>query len=251
MKGRKSKNMVGKTYKTTEGYTAEIIEYNGWYDSTIKFNDNTILKGIIMSSLNKGNIKNPNHKTIHGVGYFGVGKYKTVNEDLKCYLVWRSMMQRCYDTNYQKRQPTYIDCSVTDEWHNFQTFAKWFYQNYNPEIMEDWQLDKDFIIKYNRVYSPEACVFIPREINNLIASNKTTRGEYPVGVSKRECSFQARLSKNGIRISIGRFKTEEEAFQAYKKAKESYIKEVAEKWKDKIDIRVYEILIKHKVEITN
>ena len=48
-----------------------------------------------------------------------------------------------------------------------------------------------------------------------------------------------------------RFKTSEEAFQAYKTAKEAYIKEVAERWKGKIDDKVYQALLEWKIEITD
>ena len=42
-----------------------------------------------------------------------------------------------------------------------------------------------------------------------------------------------------------------EAFNAYKKAKEVFVKEVAEKWKSQIDERAYEALMKYTVEITD
>ena len=47
------------------------------------------------------------------------------------------------------------------------------------------------------------------------------------------------------------FNTELEAFNAYKTAKESFIKEQANKWKGKIDERAYEALMSYKVEITD
>ena len=50
---------------------------------------------------------------------------------------------------------------------------------------------------------------------------------------------------------LGLFNTELEAFYAYKQAKETYIKEVANKWKDQIDPRVYNALMKYEVEITD
>jgi hypothetical protein len=48
---------------------------------------------------------------------------------------------------------------------------------------------------------------------------------------------------------IGLFTTELEAFQVYKQAKEAYIKEVANKWKDRIDPRAYEALMSWGVSI--
>ena len=50
---------------------------------------------------------------------------------------------------------------------------------------------------------------------------------------------------------MGYFKTEIEAFNAYKTAKESFVKEQAEKWKGKIDERAYEALMDYEVEITD
>ena len=46
---------------------------------------------------------------------------------------------------------------------------------------------------------------------------------------------------------IGSFDTPEEAFQAYKTAKEAYIKEVADKWRGQITEQVYEALINYKI----
>jgi hypothetical protein len=48
---------------------------------------------------------------------------------------------------------------------------------------------------------------------------------------------------------LGRFNTAEQAFQVYKTAKEAYIKEVVNKWKDKIDPRVYNTLMNYEVNI--
>lgn len=49
------------------------------------------------------------------------------------------------------------------------------------------------------------------------------------------------------------YNTEEEAFYAYKDAKERYIKSVAEKYfqEGKITKRVYNALMKYEVEITD
>lgn len=50
---------------------------------------------------------------------------------------------------------------------------------------------------------------------------------------------------------LGCFNTEIEAFNAYKKAKEAFVKEQANKWKDKIDTRAYEALMNYTVDITD
>lgn len=51
--------------------------------------------------------------------------------------------------------------------------------------------------------------------------------------------------------NIGSFNTPEEAFEAYKTAKEKQIKEVADKWKPLIKPKVYQAIYNYKVEITD
>ena len=53
----------------------------------------------------------------------------------------------------------------------------------------------------------------------------------------------------GMREFLGYFNTELEAFNAYKQAKESFIKEQANKWKGEIDDRAYEALMSYEVNI--
>ena len=67
---------------------------------------------------------------------------------------------------------------------------------------------------------------------------------------KTNNAFKAQISRSKGRSEyLGCFKTELEAFNAYKKAKESFIKEQAEKWKSQIDERAYEALMNYEVSI--
>ena len=60
------------------------------------------------------------------------------------------------------------------------------------------------------------------------------------------------INKNkGKPEHLGYFKTEIEAFNAYKEAKETFVKEQANKWKDKIDIRAYNALMNYEVNIAD
>ena len=80
------------------------------------------------------------------------------------------------------------------------------------------------------------------------------RGKYLIGVcwSKTANAFVSRVSRNkGMQEHLGVFNTEMEAFDAYKTAKESFIKEQAEKWKGKIGERAYEALMNYTVGITD
>jgi hypothetical protein len=243
------KDKIGQRYITNEGYTIEIVEQirNGIY--SVIFDDGTLLRNKKIGNIVTGKIKNPNHKSVYGVGFLGIGKYKiSENGNLTKYCnLWIRMIQRCYDIKYLENQPTYKNCSVSEEWHNFQNFSEWVENNYT----EEFALDKDILQKENKMYSKETCCFVPAEINNLFTKRKARRGDCPIGVLKNGNKFKASFSKNKVTTFIGSYNSIEEAFYAYKKEKEKHIKEVAEKWKDKISKKVYQALINYEVNIND
>lgn len=111
-------------------------------------------------------------KTAFGVGYIGYGEFSSRldNKDTKAYTTWRNMLSRCYSDD-NPRNRSYNDCTVCEEWHNFQNFALWFYQNH-PDNGKKYHLDKDKIVKGNRMYSPENCCFISPSENAIISNQK-------------------------------------------------------------------------------
>ena len=167
----------------------------------------------------------------------------------RVYICWHAMVSRCNSSKVHQKQPTYKDCEVCEEWRKLSSFKEWFDKHY----VEGWALDKDILVKGNKVYSPETCCFVPQEINTLFTKKQGVRGEYPIGVSfcKNNQKFRAQIHKGGKMWGLGYYKTPEEAFHAYKVAKEAYIKEVADKWKSKLDPKVYEVIYNYEVEITD
>lgn len=169
------------------------------------------------------------------------------------------MMNRCYNKKVLKRQPTYKDKYVCEEWRNFQNFAKWFDENYYECDGERMELDKDILCKGNKIYSPDTCVFVPRKINQIFNKNQNIRGEYPIGVRfRKDCNkYETRCSMYDYKTSkykifhIGYFKTVEEAFDSYKEFKERYIKNVANIYKKYIPQNLYEALYLYSVEIND
>ena len=249
--GRPVVNRVGEKYMTYEGYEAEILESISSKNNTIRINDEygAILYNRAFKEIKNGQIKNPYHRSVYGVGFSGQGKYKiSLNRVVtKCGNRWSKILERCYDEKALIKHPTYRICSVDEHWHNFQNFAPWFEENYNPETMQGWQLDKDILTKGNKIYSPETCCFVPAEINTLFSLNNINRGDLPIGVQKEGNKYRAAMSDN----YIGSFDTIEEAFQAYKREKEKLIKDLADKWRSLIGERVYWALYNYQVEITD
>jgi len=188
-------------------------------------------------------------KLVKGVGV-NDGKYPAAVECniLKEYLLWRGLLERCYEPKHKLKQPTYVGCSVSDNFKNYSYFRDWC-QNQVGFSQEDFHLDKDLIQKGNKLYSEDTCLFLPRELNNLLLSSKAVRGDLPVGVSARKNKFQARCCTDKPSRNVGLFNTPELAFQAYKQAKEAFIKRQAEKWRDQIDPRAYEALLRYEILI--
>ena len=243
---------TGEVGYNNDGEKMMIVKYSNANDIDVKFEDGTIIKHNAYNNFKKGNIKNPYFPSFYGVGFIGNGKFKPFDENgkpTKCYIAWKNMMKRCYCLKCHKNRPRYSHCTVDEEWWNFQVFAEWYYSHYYEIENEQMALDKDILNKGNKVYSANTCVFVPSSINNLFVKSNNKRGEYPIGVTKNGSKFQARLNKGNEQIYLGIYTTPEEAFQVYKKAKESYIKEVAEKYKQKIPHEAYEALMNYEVEI--
>ena len=192
-------------------------------------------------------MKNKYKKTVYNVGFIGEGNYKITknNQRTKASSVWKGMLQRCYKR--MDKWESYEHVTVCEEWYNFQNFAEWFENNY----VEGWHLDKDILVKGNKVYSPDTCCFVPGEINYLFIKCDKKRGKCPIGVSFVHNKFQVTLRKYGKTYNLGRYNTSEEAFEIYKEAKEKYIKDIANEWKDLISDKVYEAMYNYKVEITD
>ncbi|HET8689672.1 MAG TPA: hypothetical protein VFM18_23950, partial [Methanosarcina sp.] len=89
----------------------------------------------------------------------------------KAYNVWHGILSRCYspkNTNYKNYGGHGV--TVCDEWLVFQNFARWYLEQYSEP---NWHIDKDILVKGNKIYSPETCCIIPGELNTIISNKKT------------------------------------------------------------------------------
>lgn len=250
---RVRKDRVGETGYNNKNELMKIIEYNTYRDIVVEFQDE--YKSCIHTSYQKfkdGSVSNPYSNTKRGeykIGECGRGNKK----NKMSYWYWNAMISRCHDNYLLEKEPTYKQCTICEEWREYSSFDKWFNENYYEIENEKMELDKDILFKGNKIYSPETCIFVPKNINLLFVKSDAKRGDYPIGVNcnKRSGKFVARCGEYGKRVNLGTFRTPEEAFNAYKSEKERYIKEVADLYKDKIPQKLYEALYKYEVEITD
>lgn len=249
--GVKTLVSVGDVFQSKEGCKAVVTKYEGCGKVTVRFLDEYSAEICLQSGrLKQGGFKNPFYPSVFSTGFRGVGEHKANDNKYSrhVYNKWKGMIERVHSDKYLAKRPSYVDCSIDKSWYNFQNFAEWFKnQDFSNE---DYQLDKDILFKNNKVYSEKTCCLVPKDVNTLILNRTRDRGKYPVGVYKNNHTnrFVAQSCNTGERY-LGTFDTPEEAFYAYKAAKENYIKEVANKYKDQIDIRAYEALMKYEVNI--
>jgi len=234
---------IGETHMSREGYEMKVIKGNtkpryvlvridGRYNETVKY-----------SNLVKGKVKNLYHKSVYCTGYIGIGRHKVSIKGVKTkkYKTWKRMIKMCYDYDYRVKHPTCKDVTVCKEWHNFQVFGEW-YDNQHKE--DGWKLYRNLLSGNKKIYSPDTCAFMPRELN-LFLSRETKYIDRPAGVSSGGSKYESQdqCLSSGRRVYLGIFDTPEEADLAYINIKYQTITLLWLKYLDKnpdIDCKVHE-----------
>jgi len=146
----------------------------------------------------------------------------------RIYVLWNSMLMRCYSEKYHAKKPTYIGCSVDKEWHSFMAFHSW-------AVTQDRlgkQLDKDILIQGSRIYSPKNCVFVDVSVNNLLLNHASKQGKLPIGVSVYGYKYRAYCNYNAKQILIGSYSTPVQAHAAWQSSKADVIERTANEQTD-------------------
>ena len=248
------KDCVGKVCKSLNSDDFKILKYNDARNVEIQFLKTGFEALVELGNIKSGKVKDPYLPSVYGVGILGV-KYQTKIDGIstKEYVLWKNMLERCYSDSFKKRRPTYEGCKVSENFLHYEYFYEWCHKQIGFSN-KGWHLDKDLLIKGNKVYSEDSCIFLPREINQLLVKCTASRGKYLIGVCwcNTKKAFVARVGRSkGKQEHLWYFNTEIEAFNAYKQAKEAFIKEQANKWESQIDDRAYNALMNYTVEITD
>ena len=215
---------LGEARMMNCGEIAFIVNYACSNDITVQFKTTGEFVKTTYQCFKKGSVKSRFTPSVFGVGI--IGNEKSIDENgktTKSYSVWTSMLRRCYSDECQKTHPTYKDCYVCTEWLNYSNFKKWFNDNYYEIYGEQMCLDKDILMKGNKAYSPNTCVFVPQNINKLFTKNNKARGKYPIGVNfnnkyANKYRVDCNIFYNGKSQykNLGFYNTIEDAFNAYK-----------------------------------
>jgi hypothetical protein len=171
---------IEKTYTSNNYGDFRIVKYVNCQHVGVEFIDTGYMTITQSAHIIRGMVKDPLAPMVYDVGYIGIGHHMAYIDKVKTkeYSLWSGMMERCYSSRFHTKYPSYIGCTVCDEWHDFQVFCDWLEVNY----VDGCDLDKDIKIKGNRVYSPTACMFVTKKDNSIEASAKHYKFIDPEGV---------------------------------------------------------------------
>jgi len=161
---------------------------------------------------------------------------------------WRGMRKRC---GPKPHHSSYLGCEIDLRFMAFEDFQQWAVRQIGHD--QNWELDKDVLVRGNRIYGPDTCVFIPQALNTILLRSKKSNRTLPVGVQRdrNPNKYRAVVSCNDKLVHLGTFESVGQAFTAYKTKKEEIIRELATKWRDSIDPRVFDALMAYSIEITD
>lgn len=243
----------GQRYETKNCGSIEIVSYVNSKEVHIKFLNTGTVKVAAAKEIRVGNIKDLMQPSALGIGFHGQGEYKGF-EGRKpniMYNRWFGMLARCYNPK-RRDYPRYGGRGVTvcKQWHNMQTFASWFYENHR----DNFELDKDILVQDSLVYSPGTCIMIPANLNKMLTFSNAARGDFPLGVSKREDCCKCYMSNVQYHLEDGYrwefFSSVKEAHDWYVLHRKESIAIAAAYYLERgdIDEKTYTALLNYKIE---
>lgn len=241
-----SRVQVGLLFETNNSGTLEVIKTFGRF-AEIKFLKTGYVKRVSKSDILQGKVKDPYLPLIFNNGFLGEGKFKP-KEHPKNYSRWFSMLRRCYD--FEGGFPNYKNCTVDKTWLNFQNYMEWAV-NQKGNNEKGWNLDKDLLSVDNKEYGPKTCCFLPHKINLALVTYRIEKNPLGAGVifNTKLNKYVARTNQSGKKSKhIGCYETVTEAFDAYKRFKIKYIKNLALEYKDTLELNVFNALMAWEVE---
>lgn len=157
----------GSRFQNKHGEWFSVIEYKNCTDVLIKFDIDLYPRVVKSKDIIRRALRARNGRTIMGTACVGEGLYLTsysTGRATPAYQKYTNIIERCYFPNNLVDARNYKDCRVSDEWLNYQNFARWYYQQPGADL--GFQIDKD--LTGSRIYGPEYCYLLPKEINSTI-----------------------------------------------------------------------------------
>lgn len=185
----------GEAFQSNNFGPFVVERYKSNRNVVIRFTNTNHIKKTTSTSIRNGTVKDPYHPSVYGVGFVGCGDHSPTQKGKasKAYTTWNGMLERCY-ANLPNRDLSYKDCVVCNDWHNFQNFADWFFDNY----IDGYHIDKDIARSGSKMYSPETCSFVPPLTNILEANTMKWEVTRPDGAVDVIWNLKGYCGDNGL-----------------------------------------------------
>lgn len=231
---------LDRTYTTIYGESYKIIKYINHTNVIIAFTEYPEYQTSTCAvNIRNGNPYNPHRRILCGKGYHGVGIPISIdNKKTAEYIKWHGMIDRCYGNKLNEESKRcskcYIDSKseVSDDWLNYQNFAKWWKDNLNNShgINDVLCLDSDLLNPEGNLYSSKTCSILPYSLNIGIQLGSSFHFD------KQRSQYQVRVTRTITNESshVGRTSNLTEAWYLYSKAKDKYISDSYMKLKLKL-----------------
>lgn len=166
---KKLKNNSGHEFLVLDEYMKKIgsRRHSMWL---IQFINTGYTAEVYKSNAEKGKAKDPYEPSLCGVGY--QGEHERPYYWKQARRLWSNMIKRCYDPNYKSGYYG-RGYTVNDRWKCFANFLedlpeldnfdKWL-EGFH-EGKPRYNLDKDLIVRGNKVYCKQCCSFVLESIN--------------------------------------------------------------------------------------
>lgn len=138
----------------------------GRFDSNylyIKFINTDAIYVKQIPHIRSGQVKDLYARTVCNKGFVGEGEYSFTSHKV-LYNRWTGMLHRVYSDN----RPTYKDCSVSEEWLNFQNFSRdieEIMKEQRIDSLKDYEIDKDIKSNSTKIYSKDTVSLITKTEN--------------------------------------------------------------------------------------
>lgn len=233
---------AGTVFPTRKWGELVILDYKGSKEVDIKFLSTGTLKTTRAELIRTGVVEDVFSASRYGFGFLGEGPYSSSKVQVKEYQTWSGMLERCYCPKLKLSRHSYSGVLCDPQWHNFQEFAEWCQWQVGFKNI-GWELDKDIMsITLGRdcgFYSPETCVFLPKEVNTFLTKFSSRSKELPLGVTKdklKKDKFRAYLTYRSKDYSF-RANTVEECYNWYLEKNSECISDIISRFSSQVDER--------------
>lgn len=163
-----------------------------------------------------GNRYGKNH-LIFGIGINDLPNEPTVwrenGKKVRCpkYAIWMRILRRC-SRPFGRGAASYRGVTVHPDWIYRSKFNEWL----NSQPQNNWQelqIDKDLLVKGNKVYGPDTCCFLTNQENSVFRPLSSDRLGWAAfnKHGNRKKPWRSRMGRSPGDRNFGSFSTKEEA----------------------------------------